>query len=134
MIRLTILKARMGDSKDDNVHSNAPSPAANLVSSNPNMPRSIRARVGATSDPIPKGKHLEEPKHHHRIVEEHHNPALTETEERTAGQEKEMQKDHIKEMQHARNEGGIDTKGKFQNPVMQSVGNKNMDSRQSNTS
>ena len=25
-------------------------------------------------------------------------------------QEKEMQKDHIKEMQHARNEGGIDTK------------------------
>lgn len=31
--------------------------------SNPNMPRSIRARVGATSDPIPKGKHIEEPKY-----------------------------------------------------------------------
>ena len=33
-----------------------------LDCSNPNMPRSIRARVGATSDPIPKGKHIEEPK------------------------------------------------------------------------
>jgi len=122
----------MGDPNEINSHSAAPTPAANLVNSNPNMPRSIRARVGATSDPIPKGKHIEEPKHHHRIVEQHHAPALKETEERTAGQEKEMQKDHIKEMQHARNEGGIDTKGfPSHNPgaVMQSDVNKNMDSR-----
>ncbi|CAK0783404.1 hypothetical protein CVIRNUC_006603 [Coccomyxa viridis] len=120
----------MGDSKGDDAHPKHPTPNANLVSSNPNMPRSIRARVGATSDPIPKGKHIEEPKHHHQIVEQTHAPALKETEERTAGQEKELRKDHVAEMQHARNEGGINTKGApASNPVMQSVANKNMDSR-----
>ncbi len=36
--------------------------SCSILCSNPNMPRSIRARVGATSDPIPKGKHIEEPK------------------------------------------------------------------------
>ena len=31
----------------------------NLIHSNPNMPRSIRARTGATTDPIPHGKKLD---------------------------------------------------------------------------
>ena len=35
-----------------------------LVCSNPNLPRALRARVGATTDPVPKGKHIDaEPRH-----------------------------------------------------------------------
>ncbi|KAK9904984.1 hypothetical protein WJX75_007093 [Coccomyxa subellipsoidea] len=106
----------------------------NLVHSNNNLPRTIRARTAATSDPVPEGKHLDAgPKHHPNIVPANHGAAITEAGERTQAQEREDRKAHVKEMEHARNEIGFKTSGK--NPVgkdsgtQASVGNKLMDSR-----
>ncbi|CAL8464432.1 g3967 [Coccomyxa elongata] len=109
---------------------------SNFVHSNPNLPRTIRARIGAETDPVPEGKHVDAgPEHHSTIVPANHGAAITEAEERTQAQEREDRKAHVKEMEHARNEPGFKTTDR--NPVntaadsgkQASVANKMMDSR-----
>ncbi|BDA49685.1 hypothetical protein COCOBI_14-3050 [Coccomyxa sp. Obi] len=109
---------------------------SNLVHSNPNLPRTIRARIGAETDPVPEGKHVHAgPEHHSTIVPANHGAAITEAEERTQAQEREDRKAHVKEMEHARNEPGFKTTDRH--PVntaadsgkQANVANKMMDSR-----
>ncbi|KAK9820184.1 hypothetical protein WJX72_007253 [[Myrmecia] bisecta] len=72
--------------------------------------RTIRARTGGLSDPVPEGKEVDAgPTHYQTLTEDSHAPAITETEERTQGQAKEDRKAFTKEMQHARNETSSNT-------------------------
>ena len=44
----------------------------------PNLPRDARARIGATTDPLPPGKiQIEHPKHHHEVISASHDVGET---------------------------------------------------------
>ncbi|KAK9839680.1 hypothetical protein WJX81_005790 [Elliptochloris bilobata] len=74
--------------------------------SNPNLPRALRARVGATSDPVPAGKHIDaEPKKHFTLVGSAHGGGAAANAHLNPSEAKEVKEAHKEELKHTHDKG-----------------------------
>ncbi|KAL0032176.1 hypothetical protein WJX77_009217 [Trebouxia sp. C0004] len=69
----------------------------------PGQPRTIRSQVGLTQDPVPEGKKIAEPEHHHDVEPASHGSSDPGN---NAGEElsKEGVKGHKEELKHMQNQ------------------------------